>query len=314
MTYYIFKRMISIIISIAVVFTFLYMILTMAIPEYWGNLPFKENLSLAWENYKDYVSGIIKDFDFGKSSDHKDVWTLVWPKFKLSMIYNLTALAVFVPAGIILGLVAAIYKNKIADVLISTFAMVFNSIPAFLLIFFLVIYVGYVWRLLPPIAPAYSAPLGRQILGLIIPVFALSAGPTGKIAQIIRGELIEISQSDHFLLVRCKGLKRNQALIRHGLKESLVSAVPEIIPTFMMMIGFSFVVEQTYNVFGISKLLIDSLIIKGEFYNILDIDVPVVVAIGILFYAIILIASLFTDVFITFIDPRIRMVKTKKRH
>ncbi len=309
---YVIKRVFSIAISIIIVTTLLYVLLHASMSGYWGTAPFKDNVFYAWGDFKVYVSGIVNDFDFGKSLNDEDVWALVWPKFKLSMLYNLTALAIFVPTGIVLGVIAAVYKNKTIDVIISSFAMIFTSIPAFLLIFFLVIYVGYGLRVLPPIAPAYSAPLHTQILGFIIPVFALSAGPIGKIAQIVRGELLEIMNSEHFLLARAKGLTRRTAILRHGLRESMITVIPEIIPTFMLMIGFSFVVEQTYNIFGVSKLLFDAMIVPGEYYNTLNIDVPVVVVIGGLLYTIILIASLFTDILITLVDPRIHMIKTKK--
>lgn len=308
---YLIQRLLFIILSILVVITFLYIILHMSMTRFWSFVSFPIGFRMAWRDFLIYAEGIIKDGYFGESFYGEDVWQLVWPKFKLSMLYNLTSLAIFVPTGIFLGVVAAIHKNKIADVIISIFSMVFNSIPSFLLIFFLVIYVGYQWKLLPPIAPFYSAPLGKQILGMIMPVFALTAGPIGKIAQIVKGELIEITNSNHFLLLRAKGLTRKRAIYKHGLKEAMVTVVPEIIPTFVTMIGFSFVIETTYNIYGVSKLLLNSMIIEGEFYNELMIDIPVVVTIGILLYGTIMISSFFTDIALQFLDPRIQITGSK---
>ena len=273
--------------------------------KFWAFTSFKVGFSMAWDDFLVYAKGIINDFYFGESMYGEDVWDLVWPKFKLSMVYNLTSLLIFVPVGIFLGVQATIHKNKLGDVIISTFAMIFNSIPSFLLIFFLVIYVGYTWKLLPPIAPYYSAPLGRQLLGLIIPVFALTAGPIGKIAQLVKGELVEIMNSNYFLLLRTKGLSKKRALYKHGLKDAMVSVVPEIIPTFVTMLGFSFVIEITYNIFGVSALLLNSMIKRGEIYNELIIDIPVVVTIGILIYGTIMISSFFSDIALQFLDPRI---------
>ena len=86
-----------------------------------------------------------------------------------------------------------------------------------------------------------------------------------------------------------------------------MTVIPEIIPTFMMMVGFSFVVDTTYNIYGVSMLLLNSMIIPGEDFSQLIIDVNVVVAICLLLYATIMIASLFTDVLIGFVDPRIHI-------
>ncbi|HKL47545.1 MAG TPA: ABC transporter permease [Candidatus Izemoplasmatales bacterium] len=305
MVRYLLKRLLFIVFSILIVITFLYLILHMSMSKFWAFTSFKVGLEMAWDDFVVYAKGIIFDQYFGESMYGQDVWELVWPKFKISMVYNLTSLIVFVPVGIFLGVQATIHKNKLVDVLITIFSMVFNSIPSFLLIFFLVIYVGYTWELLPPIAPYYSAPLGKQLLGLIIPVFALTAGPIGKMAQLVKGELVEIMNSNYFLLLRTKGLTKKRSIYKHGLKEAMVSVIPEIIPTFVTMLGFSFAIELTYNIFGVSKLLLNSMIIRGEMYNSLAIDIPVVVTIGILIYGTIMISAFFTDVALQFIDPRI---------
>ncbi|MGE4571242.1 MAG: ABC transporter permease [Candidatus Izemoplasmatales bacterium] len=311
---YVIKRILSIVVAMLIVMTALYVLLAAAMYEFWTTQPFDQNINIAWNSYKEYFYNIIHYFDFGKSNiTHQDVWPLVWPKFKLSMMYNGIALILFVPIGIYLGIKAALHKNKTIDVIVSSFAMIFNSIPAFLLIFFLVVFVGYGLNIFPPIAPAYSAPLGKQLLGLVIPVFALVVGPIGKIAQLTRGEIVEMMSSDHFLLAKTKGLTTKQAIYRHGFREAMTSVIPEIIPTFMLMIGFSFVVETTYNIFGVSKLLLDSLIVPGEYYSELHIDVNVVVAIGVLLYGTILIASLISDIVLTLVDPRIHMIKKKDK-
>lgn len=314
MTKYIIKRIVFLLITICVVGTFLYLMLDMSMIRFWAPSGTSNQLifKISWRHFEKYIEHIVNDFDFGVSVNDENVWELVWPKFKLSMIYNLTSLAIFVPVGIFLGVQAAIHKNKIIDVFVSVFAMLFNSIPSFVLIFFLVIFVGYQWDLLPPLAPYYSAPLGKQILGMIIPVFALTAGPIGKIAQLVRGELVEITNRDYFNLLRAKGLTRTQAIYRHGLKDSLISVIPEIVPTFMLMLGFSFVIESTYNIFGVSKLLMDSLIEVGEIFTTLVIDTNVVMLIGMLLYIIIMIAGLLSDIIIGILDPRIKMAGRKK--
>lgn len=308
---YIIKRLIIACFTIIFVIGLIYILLDVGMSQYWTRNPLLEDLENAWFRLLIYTKRIVNDFDFGVSVQGKDVWALVWPKFKLSMMYNLIALFIFVPTGIFLGVQAALHNNKFIDVVVSIFSMIFHSIPSFILIFFLIMYVGYAWKLLPPIAPFYSAPLDRQLLGLIIPVFALAAWPTSKISQMVKGELIEIMNSEHFLLVRSKGLTRKQAIYRHGLRECLVTVIPEIIPTFMLMLGFSFVVETTYNIFGISKLLLDSMILSGDMFSTLIVDINVVVAISLLLYSAIMITSLIADVLLGFVDPRIHIAGKK---
>lgn len=88
--------------------------------------------------------------------------------------------------------------------------------------------------------------------------------------------------------------------------------IPEIIPTFVFVLGMSFFIESVYNISGLSHLFLDSIVIKSEIYSSLLIDVNVVVAIGIILYGIIMITSLFTDILLTVIDPSIRITGKKK--
>lgn len=314
MTKYIIKRIVFLIITVAIVGIFLYIMLEMAMIRFWApsDTPHRIIFNTAWLHFENYIKNIYYDFDFGLSLKGENVWQLVWPKFKLSMVYNLTSLAIFVPVGIFLGVQASLHRSKLIDVFVSVFAMVFNSIPSFVLILFLVLFVGYEWDLLPPIAPYYSAPLGKRLLGLIIPVFALTVGPIGKIAQLVRGELNEITNRDYFDLLRAKGLTYKQAVYRHGLKDALITVIPEIVPTFMIMLGFSFIIESTYNIYGVSKLLFDSLVVIEEIYKVLQVDTNVVMLIGMLLYIIIMIAGLVSDLVIGVLDPRIK-ISGKKR-
>ena len=308
---YILKRIILMVLSIIIVLAFTYIILSFSMYVKWTNLSNEQIWARVWYEFKIYFMNIVNDWNFGTSAQGIDVWELLGRKLMISMKYNFTALIIYVPLGVFLGVVAAVKKNKLADMIISAFSMIFNAIPSFIIIFLLVIYVGYKWQLLVPQEPYYSAPFLKQLEGLIIPVTALSIGPIGKFAQMVRGEIIENLNTDHFVLLRAKGLTRKQAIFRHALKDSLITVIPQIIPTFVFVLGMSFFIESVYNISGLSHLFLDSIVLKSEMYSSLFIDVNVVVAIGIILYGIIMITSLFADILLTVIDPRIRITGKK---
>ncbi len=308
---YVIKRILLLLISIIIVLIFTHMILSVSMLMKWSSVSFFKAVPIAWEQFKIYFINIVTNWDFGVSFRGEDVWQLIGRKLLISLKYNFTALFIYVPVGIFLGVVAAVKKNKIADLIISAFSMVFNAIPSFIVIFFLVMYVGYKWGWLVPQEPYYSAPFLKQLEGLIIPVTALSIGPIGKFAQMIRGEIIENLSSDHFILLRAKGLTRNQAVRKHALREALTVIIPEIIPTFVFVLGMSFFIESVYNIQGLANLFIDSIVIPTDMFSYIYIDVNVVVAIGILLYGTIMVTALFADILLSVVDPRIRIVGKK---
>lgn len=309
---YILKRLILMIISIFIVLVFVHLILNISMISTWTRLSFGDVLIVSWSRLKDYLHGIFYDWNFGTSMTGEPVWPLVGRRLAISLKYNLTALVIYVVFGVYLGVIAAVNKNKIADRIISAFSMVFNAIPSFIVIFFLVMYVGYKWKLVVPQEPYYSAPFIKQLEGMIIPVTALAIGPMGKFALLVRGEIIESLNSDHFTLLQAKGLTRKQAIYRHAFKDTLVTVIPQIVPTFVFVLGMGFFIESVYNIQGLANLFLKSIIVPTDMYSFLYIDIEVVVAIGIFLYSAIMITSLFADILMSVIDPRIRITGKKE--
>lgn len=309
---YILKRLILMIISIFIVLVFVHLILNISMISTWTRLSFGDVLIVSWSRLKDYLHVIFYDWNFGTSMTGEPVWPLVGRRLAISLKYNLTALVIYVVFGVYLGVIAAVNKNKIADRIISAFSMVFNAIPSFIVIFFLVMYVGYKWKLVVPQEPYYSAPFIKQLEGMIIPVTALAIGPMGKFALLVRGEIIESLNSDHFTLLQAKGLTRKQAIYRHAFKDTLVTVIPQIVPTFVFVLGMGFFIESVYNIQGLANLFLKSIIVPTDMYSFLYIDIEVVVAIGIFLYSAIMITSLFADILMSVIDPRIRITGKKE--
>ncbi|MFW5794236.1 MAG: ABC transporter permease [Bacillota bacterium] len=309
---YFIKRLILIIVSLFIVMSLLFLLTRLAMLRIWAlPHPFIEDVHIAWQDYIVYMKNVINDWDWGTTANRMPVWLVVTEKLKITLKYNLVALVVYFFGGVSLGVVAAYYKNKFIDNIISFFTMLFNSIPGFVLIFFLIIVLAYSVRWLPAQEPFANADLARKLKGLIIPVIALSVGPMGRIAQLVRGELIESIQSQQYLLLRSKGLTKKQALIRHGIKDSLVVLLPEIIPMFVFVINMSFVIEYTYNINGIAQLFVKSVISFGNDYNAVVINTPIAVTIGTLLYTIILVFALISDMTLALLDPRIK-IRSKK--
>ena len=231
----------------------------------------------------------------------------------VTLRYNLAAFALYFTAGIAFGVIAAYYKNKVIDYIISFFSMLFNSVPGFVFIFFLILVFGYYLNWFPPQEPSIQADSLTKFKGYFIPVLALALGPMGRIAQLVRGEMLESMESPQYLLLRAKGLTKKQAFIRHGIKDSLVTLLPETVPLFVFVINMSFVIEYTYNITGITQLFFKSIIQIGDMNNAVVVNTVLVVPITVLLVSIIMIFSLITDVTLVLIDPRIS-IRSKKLH
>ncbi len=253
------------------------------------------------KQYVNWIKNIVTKWDWGVSNKiepNVNAMVIIGSRLSYSIRINILSVIFSVPLGILLGIIAALKKNKMTDHIISTLVMVFISIPSFVLITFLLLIFGYKLKWIPTVWPNPTDPVSAKVLGYLLPVFCLSFGSICGYCRFTRAELCDVMESEYLLLARTKGLTKKQAILRHALRNSMVPIVPSILAEFIGILGGSMILEGLYGIPGIGKLFIESL--QGKDYNILFVDMAV-------FTTISLLAGVILDISYGFIDPRIRM-------
>ena len=229
----------------------------------------------------------------------QDVWSVFITKLPATLLVNIYAMIFSVPLGILLGIYAALKKNKWQDYTISTLVMVFISVPAYVYALLLQFLLGFKWKLFPLQMKSGTDWLSWAMFVSVVPaVLSLGFGSVASLARFVRAELSEVLTSDFMLLARTKGLTRRQATIRHAMRNSMVPVFPMILGEFVGILGGSFVIEKIFGVPGVGQLFINSITaLDYNFFMLLT-----------AFYTLIgLVEGLVIDISYGFIDPRIRM-------
>ena len=253
-----------------------------------------------------YLKNIVTEWDWGTSwyiQFREPAWDLLTGRLLPTVLVNVYSLIPSIIIGILLGIYAAIKKNKWQDSFISTMVMVFVSVPAyvyaFLVQYFLYFKLGWLPLQVYSLADAGGSWFsGKMIYSMIAPVLALSFGTIAGMCRFTRAELTETLTSDYMLLARTKGLTRAQATSRHALKNAMVPILPMIISSFIGVLGGSFIIEQIFAIPGVGQLYLQSISLFD--YDVFMLDCVFYVFIGLL-------AGIVVDLSYGFIDPRIRM-------
>ncbi len=251
--------------------------------------------------YGKWIGNIITEWNWGVSSHIKvgvSAISIIGEQLPYTIKVNIFATLISVPLGIMLGIVAALNKNKPIDHFLSTSVMIMTSIPSFVLITFLLLLFCYTNQWLPSQWPPDSASTKQQVLGFILPICCLSFGSVAGYCRFVRAELCEVMSSEYLLLARTKGLTKEKAILRHALRNAMVPIVPSILAEVIGLLGGSMILENLYGIPGIGRLYVDALNAKD--YNVLFVDMAVFTTIGLL-------AGVVLDISYGFIDPRIRM-------
>jgi peptide/nickel transport system permease protein len=200
--------------------------------------------------------------------------------------------------AILLGAVAALYRDQRADIWISGIAIFCMTVPEFitgtLLISFFAVWLGW----LPGIVIMRAdAPLLEVLANIILPVITLTLVMVAHIMRMVRTSMINVLASEFVLMGNLKGLPRWQLVLRHALPNALLPAINLIALNIAWLMGGVLVVEVVFNYPGIGRLSVNA---------ISDRDFALVQAIALLMASIYIGLNLVADLISLLLNPRLR--------
>ncbi len=193
--------------------------------------------------------------------------------------------------GLIIGTLAAIYKNKWPDYIGTVTAVSGISMPGFWLGLILI--------------QIFSVQLGWFPTGgaeswksYVLPSITLGAGIMSMLARFTRSSLLETLKEDYIRTGRAKGLKESVVIPKHALRNSLIPVVTIAGLQFGFLLGGSVVVETVFSFPGMGRLLVDSISFR---------DYPVIQAELLLFSFQFIVVNLIVDILYSILNPKIRL-------
>jgi len=254
-----------------------------------------------------FVKSIVTDWDWGVSESVQrmiPVTDILAERLPATIYVNVLSILISVPIGLLLGIYAALKKNTWIDHIISTGVMIFISVPSFVYAF-LVQYLLYfkLGIIDTPIMKDGTDYFSWDMLkSVIMPVLSLAFGTIAGYTRVTRAELTEVLTGEYMLLARTKGLTKSQAIMKHGMKNTMIVILPAIFGTIIGVLSGSIIIESVFSVPGIGRLYMTSIGVRD--YNLFMILTSFYTAIGLL-------ANIIVDISYGFIDPRIRMGSKK---
>jgi ABC-type dipeptide/oligopeptide/nickel transport system permease component len=250
--------------------------------------------------YQQFVSYVVSAVqgDFGISFQNRPqtVASIIGRTFPISLLLGAYATIFAAVVGVTLGILAAVNQNGALDYLSVTMAILFYSLPNFVMGFVLIL-LFVVW------IPNLGLDLGFNIGGIarwqdwILPTVALAAAPLATIARYTRSSMIDVIRSDYVRTARAKGLHEQGVVLRHVLKNALIPVVTLIGPIFAAVGTGSFFVEKVFNVPGMGPFFVESMVTK---------DQPMILAVVLIYGVFLAAMNLVVDLVYGVIDPRIR--------
>ena len=259
-----------------------------------------------WTQLWIYFRNIVTKWDWGTSwfiSYNANAWDVIFTRLPPTMLINTYSILFSIPLGILLGIVAALNKNKWPDNVISVLVILFVSVPSFVYAFLVQYLFCYKLGWFPLTMKSLSDAGGTywswtMFVSMVPAIMSLSFGTIAGLTRFVRAELTDCLTEDYMILAKAKGLTNAQATFRHALNNSMVPVLPSIISEFVAIVGGSLIIENIFGVPGVGSLFINA--INSKDYDVYMVCNAFYISIGLL-------AGILVDLSYGFIDPRIRM-------
>lgn len=261
----------------------------------------RQELGLDRPGYVQYLDwlGRFMSGDWGDSQvSRQPVRPLILSRMRNSSMLAVMSLLLYVPVGILLGVIAALKKDKPLDQAISGLSMAFVGLPEFVTGLLLISAFAFGLAVLPAnssIAPNTS--FREAFRFLVLPAVTVSLTGLGYVTRMTRASTIDVLSTDYVRAADLKGLPPGQVLGRHVLRNSLLPTITVVAMGIGYLIGGLIVTEQVYGYPGLGRLLV---------YGIQRRDVILIQACSMVVVTVYSLSNLIADLLYAILNPRIR--------
>jgi ABC-type dipeptide/oligopeptide/nickel transport system permease component len=245
-----------------------------------------------WQQYVLYVGNALR-FEFGYSyqSPGETVTQLIARVWTVSLQLGALTLAVAIPLGLGLGILAASHRNSWLDNLVTLLATAGIVLPTFVIGILLILLFSNTLHWLP--TGGWEGPSTW-----IMPVTAYALGPAGIIARYTRISVIEGIGTDYVRTARAKGLSERAIMWRHVLRNAAIPILTIAGPLVPDLLTGSIFIETIFRIPGLGSYFVTSVFQR---------DYPMIMTLALLAALVVSLAYLSTDLLYLMIDPRIRL-------
>ncbi len=233
--------------------------------------------------------------DFGNSIRFKvPVGEVLWPRLANTGILALATLGVVVPVSLILGVLAGMREGSTLDRTISVSSIVTTSVPEFASAVLLSAVFVFLLDLLPGTSGMSE---GFDLKQLILPVMVLAVYDFGYVTRMTRASMAEVMLTHYIRTAMLKGLPYKTVIMRHALRNALITPFTVIMLQINWLLSGVIVVEYYFAYKGFGALLLEAS---------LNSDIFVIEACAMVAVFVAVATQTIADVGYTYLNPRIR--------
>lgn len=246
--------------------------------------------------YWNWLAGVLQG-DFGMSmATQKPISELVGARLGNTLFLALYAAALAVPFALLLGVLAALWRNSIFDRASNALALTAISFPEFFVAYTLIFWLAQSGLFPSMVRITGSTTTGDLLYMAFLPALTLTLVVTAHMMRMTRAAIINLLASPYIEMARLKGMSPIRVVLRHAVPNALAPIINVVALNLAYLITGVVVVEVVFVYPGLGQLMIDAVSNR---------DIAVVQAIALIFASAYVLLNLLADVLSTITNPRL---------
>lgn len=261
------------------------------------------------QRYVIWMKGVVQG-DFGETLGGQPVSEELGRRVAVSLRLLILGSIIGTVLGVLIGAAGAIRQYRFSDYFTTVVSLLVLSTPVFLLATLLKfgaleinsITGQQIFLYTGETSASHIEGFGAQLLDrlqhLVLPTLTLALGGMAGYSRYQRNAMLDVLQSDFIRTARAKGLTRNKALYKHGLRTALIPMATLFAYSLGGLITGATFTEKIFGWHGVGEWLVDS--INAQ-------DIYVVATVTAFAGLVVLVSGLLSDIVYAILDPRVRV-------
>ncbi len=254
--------------------------------------------------YVRFLGGLIQG-DLGTSAGNVPVTEFIAKAFPITLQLTFVGLAIAVVLALVLGVTAALFRDRWPDQLIRVLSIASLATPSFWLAILLIQWLSTVpgGASLFPAVVSQWVPLsenpGIWLNNISLPAFALAVPVAGSLTRVVRTSMVEELDRDYVRTAIGAGIPKSVVVARNVLRNALITPITVLGLRVGYLMGGAVIIEIIFNIQAMGQLILDG-VTRNDVFLVQGVTLVVAIAF--------IVVNIIVDVLYVLVNPRIRTV------
>jgi len=248
-----------------------------------------------WEQYLGFLWDMVSGSMGQSITHHRPAAEVIFQRLPATLLLVGYSTVLTILMTFPLAILAALRKDTGVDIGIKGTFVVAMSMPSFWLGILLILLLSVRLELFP--VSGYGSGVIDRLWHLFLPAFVIALSTSALTIRSLRSSILAVMKADFIDTARAKGLLGSEIMMRHILRNSLISMVSVLAVHTSWVIGGTVVIEAVFAIPGVGFLLVSSIYAR---------DYPLIQGLTVVFAVLVVLINLLADLAYAVIDPRVR--------